>query len=173
MKKLKMPSPGTVIALIALAVALGGTAYAAKKISTKQLANSAVKTKKIANNAVTEAKIKDGAVTPSKLATDERVAWALIDGTSNAILAQSGATISIGPSRTLRIAEGEASRGEYERALRIAEQRLPALTRYRKTEPLPIALHARRLSFLHPDTLQRVTVLAPPPDCWPKTPGNG
>lgn len=86
MKKMKVPSPGTVIALIALAVALGGTAYAAKKISTKQLANNAVKTKKIAN----------GAVTRAKLAGDEQVAWALVDGTTNTVLAQSGG-VSLAP----------------------------------------------------------------------------
>lgn len=36
----------------------------------------------------------------------------------------------------------------YERALLIAERRLPALTRYRRAEPLPIALHARRIYII-------------------------
>jgi uncharacterized protein (DUF58 family) len=36
----------------------------------------------------------------------------------------------------------------YERALRTAERRLPALTRYRQSEPLPIALHARRIYII-------------------------
>ena len=51
------PSPGTVIAIIALIVALGGTAYAAKKIGSKQLANGAVTLKKIKNGAVGGSKL--------------------------------------------------------------------------------------------------------------------
>ena len=57
-----------VIAMIALFVALGGSAYAVKKISTKQLKNNAVKTKKIAPNAVTSPKIAPNAVTNAKVA---------------------------------------------------------------------------------------------------------
>lgn len=34
----------------------------------------------------------------------------------------------------------------------------------------PIALHARLLSFVHLDTRERVTVLAPPPANWPSLP---
>jgi hypothetical protein len=56
-----------VISIIALCVALGGTAYAAKKIGTKNLKNGAVSTKKLKNEAVTEAKLAAGAVTDSKL----------------------------------------------------------------------------------------------------------
>jgi len=64
---------------VALVAALGGSAYAVKKIGTKQLANKAVSTKKLKNNAVTEPKIKDESVTESKLAPAVRgqaVAWA-------------------------------------------------------------------------------------------------
>jgi hypothetical protein len=57
------PSPGLVVACIALAVALGGTGYAAIKLP----ANS-VGTKQLKKNAVTSAKIKSGAVNASKLA---------------------------------------------------------------------------------------------------------
>ncbi len=44
-----MPSPAMVVAIVALVAALGGSAYAVKKIGTKQLANKAVSTKKLKN----------------------------------------------------------------------------------------------------------------------------
>lgn len=66
------------IALLALFVAVGGTAYAATKIGTNQIRNGAVTAAKIKNNAIVPAKVKakaigtgklaDGAVTASKLA---------------------------------------------------------------------------------------------------------
>ena len=52
-----LPSPAMVVAIVALIAALAGSAYAIKKIGTKQLRNGAVSTKKIKNGAVTEAKI--------------------------------------------------------------------------------------------------------------------
>lgn len=87
MKRLKkVPSPGTVIAVIALAVALGGTAYAAKKIGAKQLKA----------NAVTEKKIAPGAVSKAKLAADQQTAWALVNGSgSGSIVAQSGGVTTV------------------------------------------------------------------------------
>ncbi len=57
------------IALLALFVAVGGTAYAATAIGTKQIKNNAVTTAKIKNNAVTTAKIKNNAVTSAKIAS--------------------------------------------------------------------------------------------------------
>jgi hypothetical protein len=45
------------VALLALAIALGGTAYAANRIGTNQIKNSAVTTAKIKNKAVTDAKL--------------------------------------------------------------------------------------------------------------------
>lgn len=60
------PSPATVIALIALLVALGGTSMAAAKfalgphtVGTAQLKNNAVTNAKIAPNAVTTSKVRD------------------------------------------------------------------------------------------------------------------
>ena len=58
------------IALLALFVALGGSALAAKEASvgTKNIKANAITTKKIKNGAVTTAKIRDAAVATSKLA---------------------------------------------------------------------------------------------------------
>jgi len=57
-----------VVAVIALVVALAGSAYAAGKIGTKQLKKNAVSTKKIKDDAVTGSKIANGAVSGAKLA---------------------------------------------------------------------------------------------------------
>jgi hypothetical protein len=60
------PSPGLVIASIALLVALGGTSIAA----VSSVPNNSVTTAKLANNAVTTPKIKNSAVNASKLASN-------------------------------------------------------------------------------------------------------
>jgi len=63
---------GNAIAMIALFIALGGTASAAtlavNSVGTKQLKKNAVTTVKIKNKAVTTPKIKDAAVTGAKIA---------------------------------------------------------------------------------------------------------
>jgi hypothetical protein len=61
------PSPAMVVAVIALVVALGGSAYAATQIGTNQIKSNAITAAKIKSNAVTGAKIKNGAVTGSKI----------------------------------------------------------------------------------------------------------
>ena len=71
--KLRRPGHGTVVAYLALFIALGGSAYAAshlgsKTVGTKQLKGGAVTAAKLKKNAVTKAKIKNGAVDGSKIA---------------------------------------------------------------------------------------------------------
>ena len=78
------------VALLALAVALSGTAYAANKIGSNQIRKNAVTTPKIRknavttpkirNNAVTTAKIRNGAATNAKLANGAVTANKLADG---------------------------------------------------------------------------------------------
>src|SRR5262245_58952593 len=78
----RLPSPGMVEACIALAVALGGTSYAAIKlprnsVGTSQLRKNAVVASKLStrsvgpqklqNNAVTARTVKDGQLTGSKI----------------------------------------------------------------------------------------------------------
>lgn len=63
----KRPSPAMVVALIALFAALGGSAYAAKKIGTKEIKANAITTGKIKKNAITTSKIKKEAVTGAKI----------------------------------------------------------------------------------------------------------
>jgi hypothetical protein len=52
-----------------LGILAGGTAFAAKKITARQIANSAVKTSKIKNGAVTTVKLANQAVKAGKLGT--------------------------------------------------------------------------------------------------------
>lgn len=80
----RRPSPALVVSLLALTVALGGTAYAGitiprhsvgtrqlkkKAVGTRELKNRAVSTRKLKSGAVTASKIKDGSVTASKIDT--------------------------------------------------------------------------------------------------------
>ena len=58
------PSPALVVSIVALVVALGGTAYAGSLIP-----NNSVGTKQLQNGAVTTKKIKNAAVTASKINT--------------------------------------------------------------------------------------------------------
>jgi hypothetical protein len=65
-------NPATVLACVALFVALGSGAYAAtaltmKSVKSQHLANGAVTTPKLRNSAVTTAKLRNGAVTTPKL----------------------------------------------------------------------------------------------------------
>jgi trimeric autotransporter adhesin len=64
----RRPSSSIVISLLALFVALGGTAYASSKVGTADLRNRAVTTPKLADTAVTRGKLADGAVGRTKIA---------------------------------------------------------------------------------------------------------
>lgn len=64
------PSPAMAVALLALVLALTGTAWAAlgkNSVGTRQLKAQAVSTGKIANNAVNGAKVADGSLTGSDI----------------------------------------------------------------------------------------------------------
>lgn len=63
----RKPSPALVISIVALFVALGGSAYAASKIGTNDIKANAITAGKIKKNAVTSAKIKKDAVTGAKI----------------------------------------------------------------------------------------------------------
>ena len=84
--KQRRPGHATVVAYLALFIALGGSAYAAshlgkKTVGTRQLKGGAVTAAKLKKNAVTKAKIKDGAVDGSKIA-DGSVTGTEIDAAS-------------------------------------------------------------------------------------------
>jgi hypothetical protein len=66
------PSPASAIALVALFVALTGTAFAAPKflVRSAQIVDSTVRTVDLRDNAVSSAKIADATVTADDLGTD-------------------------------------------------------------------------------------------------------
>jgi hypothetical protein len=66
----RRPSAGLIVAVIALVVALAGTAIAApaNTVKSKQIVDQAVKTKDIRDAAVTTEKLADSAVTSAKIA---------------------------------------------------------------------------------------------------------
>jgi len=63
----KRPSPALIISVLALFVAIGGSAYATSKVGTKDIKAGAITTAKIRNKAVTGAKIRKDTVTGDKI----------------------------------------------------------------------------------------------------------
>lgn len=87
MKQLKRHlTVANVLSAVALFMALGGAAYAAKlmlpkkSVKTQNLANGAVTNLKLRNGAVTPLKIRNGAVTGAKIATGAIGSTQLADG---------------------------------------------------------------------------------------------
>jgi hypothetical protein len=125
----RTPSASLVISILALIVALGGTAYAGitlhkNSVGTKQLkknsvtaaklANGAVTGAKLTNGAITNAKVKNGAITAAKLNT----AGLTVPGALHATTANSATTAtnavnagSAGALRGVRIVESNAFNG--------------------------------------------------------------
>jgi hypothetical protein len=65
-------SPGSVLALIALFVALGGVSYAAVTINGKNIANNSIPGKKLKNGAVTNKKVKANSLGANRLTAGAR-----------------------------------------------------------------------------------------------------
>src|ERR687896_603427 len=74
MKRLKMPSPALIVAVVALVAALAGTAVAGPGATTSKITKA--KVKKVANKQINKrlpietAELADGAVTTPKLGND-------------------------------------------------------------------------------------------------------
>src|ERR1700690_3247488 len=66
MSRVKRPSPAMVVAIVALVLALTGTAFAAlgkNSVGSRQIKSKAITTGKLANNAVNGAKVANGSLT--------------------------------------------------------------------------------------------------------------
>lgn len=61
--RFRLPSPSMAVALLALFVALGGSSYAALKVSSKQIVNNSVRSKDLRNNDVRSADVRNNALT--------------------------------------------------------------------------------------------------------------
>jgi hypothetical protein len=64
----RLPSPAMVVALIALFVALGGSAYAAKKIGAKQIRTGAVGSRAVKNHSLAGTDIRNNSLGPGTIA---------------------------------------------------------------------------------------------------------
>ena len=107
------PSPALVISIVALFVALGGSAYAVNMVGTKQIRKNAVTTAKIKRNAVTTAKIRNGAVTGAKIRNGAVTGTKIREGTLSAVPIAGSATNAVNFSRystsgLVRAAEGQS-----------------------------------------------------------------
>src|SRR6476659_6507067 len=90
----KRPSPSLVISILALFVALGGSAYAASKIGSKDIKKNAITAAKSKKNAVTTAKIKNEAVTGAKIRESSLGSVPSADSAANATNAQNAQNFS-------------------------------------------------------------------------------
>ena len=65
---LTLPSPAMCVALLALFVAMGGSAYAAKKISAKDIRTGAVGTRAVKNGSLAGTDIRGNSLGPATIA---------------------------------------------------------------------------------------------------------
>jgi hypothetical protein len=118
----RKPSPALVIAVLALIVALGGTAYAGitirkNSVGTKQLKNGAVTTPKIKNGAVTTAKLGNpGQYTTASGATQSSTATPITSAAAtigNPIQIKTTGTKRLIASAAVHATNGTAGTGVY------------------------------------------------------------
>jgi hypothetical protein len=69
MSKLKMPSASMIVACVAMIMAIGGSAYAASKITSKDIENGTIKGKDVKGDSLGGKQIKEGKLTGVDAAT--------------------------------------------------------------------------------------------------------
>ena len=99
-----LPRPATVLAMLALFVALGGSANAAGLIGSSKLKSGAVTTSKLANGAVTTAKLRAAAVTSAKIASGAVGGSQIAAGAITAAKLAPGVAVA-GPGRIISISK--------------------------------------------------------------------
>lgn len=110
----RMPSPALVVALIALFVALGGTATALKgrnSVKRDDIAPRAVSNPKIAPKAVTAGKIRPNAVRRGHIADRAVGPWKTKQNVTAAVAGESSTTSTVpvdlgGPTATVKVPSG-------------------------------------------------------------------
>jgi hypothetical protein len=104
--RLRRPSPALVIAVLALVVALGGSAYAVRQINGSTIKRGSIPGDRIRNNALTGTQIDKarlGRVNEARNATSSKFALraAAADSATNALNAQSaGSALNAGSARS-------------------------------------------------------------------------
>jgi Phage Tail Collar Domain len=117
----RRPSPAMLVALLALFVSLGGSAYAALKlprnsVGSAQLKNGAVSTAKLRNGSVTANKVKAHSLTDAKLATPSVTisAGTGLTGGGSIALGRSGAlSVAAGGVDTNQLADGAITSSKF------------------------------------------------------------
>lgn len=101
------------VALLALFVALGGSAWAVKKVGTGQIKNNAVTTPKIKASAVNGSRLANGAVTAQKIAAGavgtQAIAGAAVDGSKIAPFAVGGDALADGSVTAPKLADASVT----------------------------------------------------------------
>lgn len=134
-----LPSPSMGVALLALAIALGGTAYAANKIGTDQLENNAVTSKKI-KKAVNQYKLAPKSVKKGKIAGDAVNQWKLADAAVTASAIAEDAVDASKISDYGTIGNGTTIEATNGPTLDAARDAAPATTLYQKG---PFTIYAK------------------------------
>lgn len=108
-----LPSPAMGVALLALVVAVGGTAVAANKIGTNQIKNNAVTKKKIKKKAVSTNRLNAKAVTNGKLGPEAvksgKIAGEAVTGSKIAPGAVDGSKLGDGAVTTDKLGDGSVT----------------------------------------------------------------
>jgi hypothetical protein len=89
--RFRLPSPSMAVALLALFVALGGSSYAALKVSGKQIVNNSVRSKDLRNNDVRSADVRNNALTGADI-NEARVGTVPRANTANSAATATSAT---------------------------------------------------------------------------------
>lgn len=71
LRNARRPSPAMAVALIALFVALGGSSYAALKVTSKNVKDNSLRSADIRNNSLKSADVKDGSLLSDDFAADQ------------------------------------------------------------------------------------------------------
>ena len=129
--KSRRPSPALVISIIALVVALGGTATAAVVISSSsQIKNGVITGADIRNSSITGSDVRKGTLTGSKLRNDTITLSKLSPGTERLIRRGGGGTIGSSDDQQGSSFEGFRKAGPENQPpgglVRVASVRVPA-----------------------------------------------
>lgn len=146
----KLPSPALMLSIVALFVALGGTATALSgKWSVKRddIAPKAVGTKQIADRSVTAHKIHGAAVRSTQIADQAVGAWKLRLGATAVTSGESSTTSQVpvdlgGPTATVKVPDGGLVAIQAEAAMRSTGNNSARVYLYDPTAvPTPVMIH--------------------------------
>lgn len=149
-RRRQLPSPALVLSILALFVALGGTATALKgKWSVKRddIAPKAVGSKQVANRAITAHKIRANAVRPTQINDKAVGPWKLRLASTAVNLGESSTTSKVpvdlgGPTANVRVPTGGLVAIQAEASMRSTGNNSARVYLYEPTSiPKPVMVH--------------------------------